>query len=73
MSATAVQPAFDFCAQASAGSPAAARAAPTLGERLGLVWESLLRDGTGECPLCRGAMALAGDSGRCESCGSTLT
>jgi hypothetical protein len=45
----------------------------TLGERMSGVWEGLLRTGTADCPVCRGPMERAGDSGHCLRCGSILS
>jgi hypothetical protein len=45
----------------------------TLGERMSNVWEGLQRTGTAECPVCRGPMERAGDSGHCLRCGSILS
>jgi hypothetical protein len=45
----------------------------TLGERISGVWEGLLRTGTADCPVCRGPMERAGDSGHCLRCGSILS
>jgi hypothetical protein len=45
----------------------------TLGERISGVWEGLLRTGTADCPVCRGPMERAGQSGHCLRCGSILS
>ena len=44
----------------------------TLELRLESVWEGLLAAGSAECPVCRGHMSRAGDTARCEGCGSEL-
>jgi hypothetical protein len=45
----------------------------TLGERISGAWEGLLRTGTADCPVCRGPLERAGDSGHCLRCGSILS
>ena len=70
MSTTITQPLFDLFAQPDT-SPSG-RGSLTLGERMSDVWEGLQRTGTAECPVCRGPMERAGDSGHCLRCGSIL-
>jgi hypothetical protein len=45
----------------------------TLDERMSGVWEGLLRTGTADCPVCRGPMERAGQSGHCLRCGSIVS
>jgi hypothetical protein len=45
----------------------------TLEERISKVWEGLVTTGTADCPVCRGPMERAGDSGHCLRCGSILS
>jgi hypothetical protein len=71
MSTTAIQPLFELFAEPDR-SPAG-RGSLTLGERMSDVWEGLLRTGTADCPVCRGPMERAGDSGHCLRCGSILS
>jgi hypothetical protein len=63
--------------QAAADKGAARRrfAGPglTLGERMSNVWEALVASGTADCPVCRGPMERAGQSGHCLRCGSVLS
>jgi hypothetical protein len=44
----------------------------TLEERLDDAWEGLQGHGAAACPVCGDRMALAGEAGRCGSCGSQL-
>jgi hypothetical protein len=45
----------------------------TLEERISKVWEGLVTTGTADCPVCRGPMERAGQSGHCLRCGSVLS
>jgi hypothetical protein len=49
------------------------RGSLTLDQRMSGVWEGLLRTGTADCPVCRGPMERAGDSGHCLRCESILS
>jgi hypothetical protein len=71
MSTTAIQPLFELFAQPDT-SPVG-HGSLTLEERISSVWEGLQRAGTAECPVCRGPMERAGDSGHCLRCGSILS
>ncbi len=57
----------------SGGAPAGGRL--TLGQVLDGVWEGLHAGGAAECPICRGSMGAAGDTGaaRCRDCGTALS
>ena len=72
MSTTVTQPLFDLFADTRPDTSPVGRGSLTLGERMSSVWEGLLSTGTAECPVCRGPMERAGDSGHCLSCGSIL-
>jgi hypothetical protein len=73
MSTTATKPLFNLFAESQPDSSACHRRGLTLGERMSDVWEGLLRTGTADCPVCRGPMERAGDSGHCLRCGSVLS
>jgi tRNA(Ile2) C34 agmatinyltransferase TiaS len=45
----------------------------TLEQQLARVWEGLHAAGVAVCPLCGGRMSTAGEAGRCDTCGTTLT
>lgn len=57
------------------GGPCSDAGRPTLEQRLDRVWAGLRAVGVAVCPVCGGRMAAAEDSGsgRCGSCGSTLS
>jgi hypothetical protein len=71
MSTTTMQPLFELFAQPDRSPPGRARL--TLGERMSDVWEGLVTTGTADCPVCRGPMERAGQSGHCLRCGSILS
>jgi hypothetical protein len=73
MSTTALQPLFEFFAEQQPDSRATRHSGLTLEERISNVWEGLLLTGTADCPVCRGPMERAGDSGHCLRCGSVLS
>jgi hypothetical protein len=73
MSTTATQPLFDLFAESQPGRSPSGRARLTLGERMSNVWEGLVETGTADCPVCRGPMERAGESGHCLGCGSILS
>jgi hypothetical protein len=73
MSTTAIQPLFELFAESQPDRSACRQGGPTLEERISSVWEGLLRTGTADCPVCRGPMERAGDSGHCLRCGSILS
>lgn len=62
-----------FFAESQPDRSACNRGGLTLEERISGVWEGLLRTGTADCPVCRGPMERAGDSGHCIRCGSVLS
>lgn len=73
MSSTATRPLFDLFAEQQPDRSPPGRGNLTLGERMSGVWEGLLRTGTADCPVCRGPMERAGQSGHCLRCGSVLS
>jgi tRNA(Ile2) C34 agmatinyltransferase TiaS len=73
MSATATRPLFDLFADTQPDGLAAHDARLTLEQRMSRVWEGLMSTGTADCPVCRGPMERAGDSGHCLRCGSILS
>jgi tRNA(Ile2) C34 agmatinyltransferase TiaS len=73
MNATATRPLFDLFAEQQPDSRVSGNGDLTLEQRISSVWEGLLRTGTADCPVCRGPMERAGDSGHCLRCGSVLS
>jgi tRNA(Ile2) C34 agmatinyltransferase TiaS len=73
MSTTATRPLFDLFAESQPDSRVSDNGDLTLEQRISGVWEGLLRTGTAACPVCRGPMERAGDSGHCLHCGSILS
>jgi hypothetical protein len=73
MSTTVTQPFFELFAESQPDRSACQGGSLTLGERMSDVWEGLLRSGTADCPVCRGPMERAGQSGHCLRCGSVLS
>ena len=63
----------ELFAESQPGRSPSGRGSLTLGERMSNVWEGLLRTGTADCPVCRGPMERAGQSGHCLRCGSVLS
>lgn len=70
---TATKPLFEFFADTQPDSRVSGNGDLTLEERISNVWEGLLRTGTADCPVCRGPMERAGQSGHCLRCGSVLS
>ena len=73
MSTTATRPLFDLFAKQQPDRSPSGHARLTLEERISKVWEGLVATGTADCPVCRGPMERAGNSGHCLRCGSIVS